>query len=178
MDRKPYPGWFCLGRRYFGRRYFGRRYFGQRYPGGRFLGAVLLAAFALAARLEAQTTAEPDISGIWQAYASVAAPGTGQARSLTPEGAERVEAFFSQYGDDMPEPGWYCVPPGLPASMISTVSYPVEIIQSPGRVTMIHELDMQLRRIFLDGRDFPPENYWKTRMGYSIGHWEGETLVI
>jgi len=30
----------------------------------------------------------------------------------------------------------------------------------------------------MDGRDFPPDNYWKTRMGYSIGHWEGATLVI
>jgi hypothetical protein len=52
----------------------------------------------------------------------------------------------------MPEPGWYCVPPGLPATMTMTsmVSYPIEIIQTPDRITMIAELVMQLRRIYLD----------------------------
>ena len=89
-----------------------------------------------------------------------------------------VEAFYAQYGDDMPEPGWYCVPPGMPGTMTSTVSYPVEILVTPGRLTMLAELDMQQRRIYMDGRPFPPEGYWTTRMGYSIGHWEGDTLVI
>jgi hypothetical protein len=37
---------------------------------------------------------------------------------------------------------------------------------------------MQQRRIFMDGREFPPDNYWRSRMGYSIGHWEDATLVI
>lgn len=134
--------------------------------------------FFVAAASAQPADEEPDISGVWQAYASVAEPGTGQREALSEEGAARVDAFYDQYGDDMPEPGWYCVPPGLPATMISMVSYPLEIIQSPGRITMIHELDMQVRRIFMDGRGFPPDNYWTTRMGYSNGRWEGETLVI
>ena len=121
---------------------------------------------------------EPDISGVWQAYASVSAPGTGQAASMTESGRDRVNAFFDQFGDDMPEPGWYCVPPGMPGTMTSTVSYPIEVLQTPGRVTMLAEFDMQQRRIFVDGRDFPPANYWTSRMGYSIGHWEGDTLVV
>ena len=121
---------------------------------------------------------EPDISGVWQAYASVAPPGTGQMQALTAEGAARVDAFYARYGDDMPEPGQYCVPPGLPATMTSMVSYPIEIIQSPGRITMLAELDMQIRRIFMDGRAFPSDDYWTSRMGYSVGHWEDETLVI
>ncbi|HUF73302.1 MAG TPA: hypothetical protein VMR74_10435 [Gammaproteobacteria bacterium] len=141
-------------------------------------GTLLLSSLAFAAACTTSAVAQPDISGVWQAYASVAAPGTGQAPALTEAGAERVDAFFLQYDDDMPEPGWYCVPPGLPATMTSMVSYPIEIIQSSGRITMIAELDMQLRRIYLDGREFPPDNYWPTRMGYSIGHWEDETLLI
>lgn len=121
---------------------------------------------------------QPDISGVWQAYASVSAPGTGQAGALTEAGRARVDAFHAPFGDDMPEPGWYCVPPGMPATITSTVSYPIEILQTPGRVTMLAELDMQQRRIYLDGRDFPPDNYWTSRMGYSIAHWEGETLIV
>jgi len=119
---------------------------------------------------------QPDISGVWQAYASVAEPGAGSPS--TPEGRAMVDAFYAQYGDDMPEAGWYCVPPGMPRTMTQTVSYPIEVLQTPGRITMLAELDMQQRRIYVDGREFPPDNYWRTRMGYSIGHWEGETLVI
>ena len=61
--------------------------------------------------------------------------------------------------------------------MTSMVSYPIEIIHSPNRLTMLAELDMQVRRIYTDGRGFP-ESYPTSRMGYSIGRWEGETLVI
>lgn len=43
---------------------------------------------------------------------------------------------------------------------------------------MLAEFDMQVRRIHTDGRDWPADNYWTTRMGYSLGHWEDETLVI
>src|SRR5690606_24564789 len=45
------------------------------------------------------------------------------------------------------------------------------------RVTMLAEYDMQLRRIFMDGRDHP-DDYPTTRMGYSVGHWDDDTLVI
>jgi hypothetical protein len=57
------------------------------------------------------------------------------------------------------------------------VSYPIEIIHLPNRLTMLAELDMQVRRIYTDGREFP-DDYVTSRMGYSIGKWEGETLVI
>jgi hypothetical protein len=138
------------------------------------LSRVLAGALAIAP--VGLVLAEADISGVWQAYATVSSPGAGAPS--TEAGQARVEAFFAQYGDDMPEPGWYCVPPGMPATMTSTVSYPIEILQTPGRVTMLAELDMQQRRIFVDGREFPPEGYWPSRMGYSIGHWEDDTLVI
>ncbi len=138
------------------------------------------AALIFTAVAHAHSTAaadEPDFSGVWQAYASVPQFGPGQAAALTEEGARRVEAFFAQFGDDYVEPGAYCVPPGMPATMTSMVSYPIEIIQTPNRLTMLAELEMQVRRIYLDGRTFP-EDYPPSRMGYSIGRWEGETLVI
>jgi hypothetical protein len=65
----------------------------------------------------------------------------------------------------------------MPATMTAMVSYPIEVIHSPNRLTMLAELDMQVRRIYTDGRELP-DDYVTSRMGYSIGHWEGETLVI
>lgn len=129
------------------------------------------------AGIAACTADEPDFSGVWQAYASVPQTGPGEETALTEEGAARVDAFFAQYGDDYLEPGAYCVPPGMPSTMTSMVSYPIEIIHSSDRITMLAELDMQVRRIYVDGRGFP-QDYPTSRMGYSIGHWEDETLVI
>lgn len=141
------------------------------------LTALAVSLAATAATGTARAADEPDFSGVWQAYASVPQFGPGQAESLTEQGAALVDAFFAPYGDDFPEPGAYCVPPGMPATMTAMVSYPIEIIHSPGRVTMLAELDMQVRRIYLDGRGFP-DGYPTQRMGYSIGHWEDGTLVI
>ena len=141
------------------------------------LGAVTSSLVAIAGAGPLCAADEPDISGVWQAYASVPRSGPGQAAMLSDEGARLVEEYFAQLGDNYVEPGAYCVPPGMPSTMTSLVSYPIEILQTPNRVTMLAELDMQVRRIYTDGRRFP-ESYPTSRMGYSIGHWEEETLVI
>ena len=96
--------------------------------------------------------------------------GPGGAAALTEEGARLVDAFFTGLGDNYIEPGAFCVPPGMPATMTAMVSYPIEIIHSPSRLTMLAELDMQVRRIYTDGREFP-ENYVTSRMGYSLGEY-------
>ncbi len=120
---------------------------------------------------------EPDFSGVWQAFAGWPEDGPGDAESLSEAGAARVDDYFAQFGDNYVEPGIYCVPPGMPSTMTSTVSYPIEIIHSTYGITMLAELDMQVRRVYMDGRGFP-EAYPTSRMGYSIGRWEDETLVI
>jgi hypothetical protein len=140
------------------------------------LGAVTLSMIAIAVANAACARGEPDFSGVWQAYASVG-PGAGSAAALTEEGARLVDSFFTELGDNYVEPGAYCVPPGMPSTMTAMVSYPIEIIHSPNRLTMLAELDMQVRRIYTDGREFP-EGYVTSRMGYSIGRWQGETLVV
>jgi len=141
------------------------------------LGAMTLGLLAIVAAGSARAADEPDFSGVWQAYASVPQSGPGQAAALSEEGRRQVDAYFAQFGDNYIEPGAYCVPPGMPATMTSMVSYPIEIIHSPNRLTMLAELDMQVRRIYMDGRAIPGD-YPTSRMGYSIGHWEDETLVI
>jgi hypothetical protein len=118
-----------------------------------------------------------DLSGVWLAFGSDA---RGRTSAAPPEyserGTQRLDDFYARYRE-IPEPGAYCVPGGMPSIMLNLATYPVEILQTPGRITMLAELEMQVRRIWLDGRshpgDFPP-----TGIGHSIGHWDGDTLVV
>jgi hypothetical protein len=69
----------------------------------------------------------------------------------------------------------HCGPPGVPRIYVTQTTM-VEIIQQPNRVLMFFEDDHYLRQIWTDGRphgDGPP-----SYMGDSIGHWEGDTLVV
>jgi hypothetical protein len=70
----------------------------------------------------------------------------------------------------------YCSPPGMPRIM-RLAQYPYEFIFSPGRVTVNQEAWMQTRTIWTDGRRHQ-EDPDPTYMGDSIGHWEGDTLVV
>ena len=65
----------------------------------------------------------------------------------------------------------------MPAEMTSLAGYPVEFVQKPNKLVTISEIENQVRRIYLDGRDHP-SGYPATRSGHSVGHWEGDTLVI
>ncbi len=71
-----------------------------------------------------------------------------------------------------------CSPPGLPGIM-RLPQYPYEFLFTPGRVTINQEAWMQTRTIWTDGREHPPlEEIDPTYHGHSIGHWEGDTLVV
>src|SRR5256885_1929297 len=73
----------------------------------------------------------------------------------------------------------FCVPDGIPRVMASP--YPFEIIQAPpGQVTMVHELNHQIRVIAMDKplpsfEELIPYPFYN---GHSVGHFEGDTLVI
>lgn len=69
-----------------------------------------------------------------------------------------------------------CMPPGMP-QMMGTGQYPVEFLFTPGRVSTHHEAWMQWRTIYTDGRGHP-EDLEPGIFGHSIGHWEGDTLVV
>jgi hypothetical protein len=70
----------------------------------------------------------------------------------------------------------YCSPPGMPRIM-RLAQYPYEFIFAPGRVTINQEAWMQTRTIWTDGRAHE-EDPDPSFMGDSIGHWEGDTLVV
>ena len=73
------------------------------------------------------------------------------------------------------DPNVHCMPRGAPR--IWTDDYYKRIFQVPGRVIILTERNMQYRQIFTDGRPFEsdPNPTWN---GYSVGHWDGDTLVV
>jgi hypothetical protein len=73
------------------------------------------------------------------------------------------------------DPNLACLPEGVPRFMIS-VPYPMEIIQGPKRVLILHEGTSVVRQIHL-GRQHP-KDLDPTYAGDSIGKWEGDTLVV
>ena len=93
---------------------------------------------------------------------------------------DRDEAAFAalvkRHGGMVRKETSNCMPPGMP-NMMATGQYPIEFLFTPGRVTMHHEAWMQLRSIYTDGRGHPDD--WELGIfGHSIGHWEGQTLVV
>jgi hypothetical protein len=70
-----------------------------------------------------------------------------------------------------------CLPESMPSWMLISHNA-VEILFTPGRVTLLGESDgNRLRRIYTDGRGHPADPD-PTFHGHSIGHWEGQTLVV
>jgi hypothetical protein len=72
-----------------------------------------------------------------------------------------------------------CLPEAMPAWMLISHNA-LEFLFTPGRVTILGESDgNRLRRIYTDGRGHPdPDEAEMTFHGHSIGHWEGDTLVV
>jgi hypothetical protein len=70
-----------------------------------------------------------------------------------------------------------CLPEGMPSFVIMTLNA-FEFLFTPGRVTILGEFDgNRLRRIYTDGRPHPTDPDL-TFNGHSIGHWEGDELVV
>ena len=87
------------------------------------------------------------------------------------------DAFISIYDPDRDQPAFICVPPGMPVTMSMVAPFPLEVIQRKSDITMFFEAYFQYRKIYLEG--FPrPDPVLPTNMGYSVGHWEGDTLVV
>ena len=78
------------------------------------------------------------------------------------------------------DPQGYCMPPSGPRLM--TTPFPMEIIQLPAqkRIVMIYEGGAHVWRIiYMDGRPHPQgEQLNPSWLGHSVGHWEGDTLVV
>lgn len=150
------------------------------------------------ADLEAPTprTAEgkPDFSGIW--FSNV--PSTVYCRQEDCIMEERMAGEQINIGRNLPDglpytewskeimvgrradggrydPHTYCMPPNFPRAW--TLPQYMKIVQTPELVVVLHEFNGAYRQIFMDGRELldSPNPTWN---GYSVAHWEGDTLVI
>ena len=72
--------------------------------------------------------------------------------------------------------GIACRPPG-PKAGIAVGGYPMKIVQTPNLVVILYEYQTLFRQIFTDGRALPQDAN-PTWMGYSVGRWDGDTLVV
>jgi hypothetical protein len=118
----------------------------------------------------------PDFSGVWMAFAVENPDGGGNAPQYSAEGKAKLDQFASQYRA-IPETGIWCLGLGMPSMMMSLVSYPVQVVQTPKLIVMLAELEMQLRRVHMDGRGHS-DDLLPSSSGHSTGKWEGSTLVI
>jgi len=73
------------------------------------------------------------------------------------------------------DPEGQCLPPGVPRVMYTP--HPMEFLQLPNRIVIIYEIGTLWRNIWMDGRQHPKDPN-PTYLGDSIGHWEGDTLVV
>jgi hypothetical protein len=145
----------------------------------------------------------PDLSGVWQVEPEAKGEiermlGKDLTVGLVP--GDPVDTFskyfFNILADFKPEeaplrpeataimrnrrknaetPDQRCLPLGVPRAEL--ISFPFKIVQTPGLIVMMYEQDNTRRQIYTDGRKLPadPNPTW---LGYSVGHWEGETLVV
>ena len=111
----------------------------------------------------------PDLSGVWYAQRTV---DPGKPAPLPWADALQKDRAANNSKD---APGAHCLPRGLTNA---GALFPYKLIQTPTLLVMLFEDDTPShRQVFLDGRGHPKDAdpSW---MGHSIGHWEGETLVV
>ena len=140
---------------------------------------------------------KPDLNGIWQTLntahwdvephsagpspvrdlgALAAAPGglgvvEGGEIPYRPEAlATRRENFDNRLRRD---PAIKCYLPGVPRA--TYMPFPFQIIQSQEHIMIVHEFAGAVRTIYMDNHTAAPAPSW---MGWSNGHWEGDTLVV
>jgi hypothetical protein len=146
-------------------------------------GACVAALLAVSISGSARAADAPDISGIYWAteyHPKILVVGGGEL-PLTAAGKTAYEKNIAGLKDGSltDNARKFCVPDGLPRVLANP--YPFEIIQAPpGQVTMIYELSHQVRMIALD-KPLPSEEDLLVLPffnGHSVGHFEGDTLVV
>jgi hypothetical protein len=159
----------------------------------------------LAARAPRAAGGKPDLSGVWVTEletpaeiarrSSVAAdalivPGDDPrtfsryffnvladfSAAAAPMRPQTVEFMKKQGERTAGNPSGLCLPHGLPQSDLMSYA-PFKMIQTRSVIAVLYELDNSYRQIYIDGRPLPkdPQPTWG---GYSVGKWDGDTLVV
>lgn len=163
----------------------------------RLSGAAMLAALALSEPALAQTrTAARALTGSWEAYplrgegfgsgvppkvnvpapAPIPEPPLRQPYLDEWRAMQAQNAELTRKGLPPPSTGMACMPEGMPGMMQAT--FPLEILETPGQITVIEEAFNQVRRIYLNAPALAPEDAEPRFAGQSTGRWEGGVLVV
>jgi len=116
---------------------------------------------------------KPDLSGVWNGGGPVGDLAQGLAKGDTiPLSAEGEKVMKSRQSKDDPEAN--CLPTGIPR----IAPYPWRIVQTPTHIFFLFEGNIHsYRQIFLN-QTTHPDDLDPTWYGHSIGHFEGDTLVV
>lgn len=142
-----------------------------------------LAAISAPAEASAQTPApaakHPNFAGVWQLTSMDRVIMPESNGEFTPQAKANLDHFKQYYkGEDADPAVKVCLSKGMPwSSLIRARDYPVEIYQAEDRIIMLYELYDQWRSIRINGAP-KPDNYPESVNGYSVAHWDGDTLVI
>ena len=154
----------------------------------------------LSAPVPRASTGKPDLSGVWQGDG---AP-ISELMKILPSGTNGLGedppplSFFNVLAAYKPEesplrpefkaeyqqrsavaltapPPFACPPPPMPFA--NSFPAPFKIVQTPKITLLLYETDTFFRQIFTDGRNLPqdPQPSW---LGYSVGKWQGDSLVV
>ncbi len=143
---------------------------------------------------------KPDLSGIWQRINGERGPVGGQLgrgpKVSPPPGSPPMAHFFdigvqmevpyTPWADALTEqrmadnaqdnPDAYCLPIGH--MLYHLHPQPRKLIQTPDVIVILYEANSGVRQIFTDGRSLPDNDPLPWWFGYSVGRWEGDTLVV
>jgi len=127
----------------------------------------------------------PDLTGVWGNYrppgqtgpGPLGAPVPAEELPLRPDAQARIDEYRALVSPGGDTPGGFCVGTGMPGSMLSTVGYPMEIVQHEDVILIIYELHTEVRHIYLTLR-VPEADLLPDRNGHSVGRWENDTLVV
>jgi len=136
---------------------------------------------------------KPDLSGVWQVEGESRAPGAlfGIGESINsryfrnilsdfPAGQQPLTPLGVELLRKNTAPGAFnpllnCFPDGVPHGDL--LPEPFKIINSRGVIVMLYEVETTFRQIYMDGRKLPADPSPRYQ-GYSVGRWDGDTLVI
>jgi hypothetical protein len=138
----------------------------------------------------------PDLTGVWQYVRrdglparqtgplGQPLPGTDQFWDIAtgmkepiPFRASSAEVLRQRMADNSKDnPDAHCLPLGV--MQLHTHPDPRRIVQTPGLIVMLWEANGSVRQIFTDGRPLPNNDPQPWYLGYSVGRWDGDTLVV
>ncbi len=159
----------------------------------------------LSAKAPRSSNGKPDLSGVWHVQATtmqewrrIAGPDVGITGTLG-MGQDTISKYATNLfvdlkPEEVPErpeaatirkarlasgirdnPSSRCLPHGIPLASLLTEVF--KMVQTPGLIVAMYEADNTFRQIYLDSRKVPADAE-PTWLGYSAGHWEGDTLVV